>query len=112
MPERFAPVPPVDPTADPTAAGAAPRGIPEASAAALAAAPPRRLLPSLSLMSLVVYAALSAVLSVLLPNQIALLGEEDKVANLAAVTSVSFAFTIFAQPLVGALSDRPRGRLG
>lgn len=74
--------------------------------------PPRRLLPSLSLLSLVVYAALAALLSVLLPNQIAALDPQRKVENLAAVTSVSFAFTVFAQPLVGALSDRTHGRLG
>lgn len=73
---------------------------------------PRRLLPSLSLLSLVIYAALAAVLTILLPNQIAMLGEENKVENLAAVTSVSFAFTIFAQPLAGALSDRTVGRFG
>lgn len=78
----------------------------------MTAGPPRRLLPSLSLLSLVVYAALSALLAVLLPNQIAALDPERKVENLAAVTSVSFAFTIFAQPLVGALSDRTRGRFG
>src|SRR5688572_8099416 len=75
-------------------------------------APQRRLLPSLSLLSLVIYAALGAVLTVLLPNQVAALDPEHKVENLAAVTSVSFAFTIFAQPLIGALSDRTRSSLG
>lgn len=74
--------------------------------------PPRRLLPSLSLLSLVVYTALAAVVTILLPNQIAALDEAKKVENLAAVTSVSFAFTIFAQPLAGALSDRTGGRFG
>ena len=33
-------------------------------------------------------------------------------ANLAIVTTVSFVFTLFAQPIVGAFSDRTRSRLG
>ena len=32
--------------------------------------------------------------------------------NLALVTTVSFVFTLFAQPIVGAFSDRTRSRLG
>ena len=38
--------------------------------------------------------------------------EANKVSNLAIVTTVSFVFTLFAQPIVGALSDRTRSRLG
>lgn len=51
-------------------------------------------------------------LSVLLPSQIEAIDPANKVTNLAIVTSVSFGFTILAQPLVGALSDRTRTRLG
>jgi MFS family permease len=54
----------------------------------------------------------AAILSILLPNQVGILDPANKVANLGLITTVSFTFTIFAQPLVGALSDRTRGRLG
>lgn len=36
----------------------------------------------------------------------------NKITNLAIVTTVSFIFTLFAQPVVGAFSDRTRARLG
>lgn len=76
--------------------------------------PPARksLLPTLALTSLVLFATYSGLIAILLPNQIAMLGEEDKVANLAIVTTTSFIFTLFAQPIVGALSDRTRNRFG
>ena len=48
----------------------------------------------------------------LLPNQVLAIDEANKVSNLAIVTTVSFIFTLFAQPIVGALSDRTRSRLG
>ncbi|WP_223170575.1 MFS transporter [Microbacterium sp. NIBRBAC000506063] len=89
-----------------------------ASAAATAGAPPqsppatRRLLPSLAITSLVLFATYAGLGAVLLPNQVALIDEANKVGNLAIVSTVSFVFTIFAQPLVGAFSDRTRSRLG
>jgi MFS family permease len=54
----------------------------------------------------------SGLLGVLLPNQITAVDEAAKVGNLAIVTTVSFVFTLFAQPIVGAFSDRTRSRLG
>ena len=72
----------------------------------------RRLLPSLAVVTLAVFANYAGLLAVLLPNQIEAIDPENKVTNLAIVTSVSFAFTIFAQPVTGALSDRTRSRLG
>lgn len=72
----------------------------------------RVLLPSLSLVAFAIFAADAAILSVLLPNQIEALDPANKVANLAVVTTVSFTFTIFSQPLIGALSDSTRSRLG
>ncbi|MFT4306616.1 MAG: MFS transporter, partial [Microbacterium sp.] len=38
--------------------------------------------------------------------------EANKIANLAIVTGTSSLFTLFAQPIVGAFSDRTRSRLG
>lgn len=57
-------------------------------------------------------ASYAAVVVVLLPNQVAALDPANKVANLALVSTVAFALTIVAQPLVGALSDRTRSPLG
>ena len=39
------------------------------------------------------------------PSQVALLDDANKVRNLAIVMTVSFIFTLFAQPIVGAVSD-------
>lgn len=72
----------------------------------------RALLPSLAVVMFAVVANYAALLSVLLPNQVEAIDPDNKVTNLAIVTSVSFAFTILAQPLVGALSDRTHSRLG
>jgi MFS family permease len=66
----------------------------------------------LGVVTLVLFATYSAVLSVVLPAQVARIDPADKVAALAVVTSVSFAVTAVAQPLIGAVSDRTRGRWG
>lgn len=81
-------------------------------AAAAPPAPGRRLLPSLAITSLVLFATYSGLIAVLLPNQVAAIDPGQKVGNLATVTTVSFIFTLFAQPIVGAFSDRTRSRLG
>ncbi|WP_053203286.1 MFS transporter [Jiangella muralis] len=87
---------------------------PDALARPQAATPAatRALLPSLALVMFAVVANYAALLAVLLPNHVEAIDPDRKVTNLAIVTSVSFGFTIVAQPLVGALSDRTRGRLG
>lgn len=88
---------------------------PQAAAQAAQAATPapaRALLPSLALVMFAVVANYAALLAVLLPNHVEAIDPDRKVTNLAIVTSVSFGFTILAQPLVGALSDRTRSRLG
>lgn len=72
----------------------------------------RGLLPSLAITSLVLFATYSGLISVLLPNQVTNIDPAHKVANLAIVTTTSFVFTLFAQPIVGAFSDRTRSRLG
>ncbi|MCR6488460.1 MFS transporter [Amycolatopsis sp. OK19-0408] len=71
-----------------------------------------RLLPSLAVNTLVLFATYSGLIGVLLPNQVAALDPVHKVANLSLVTTVSFVFTLFAQPIAGALSDRTRSGLG
>lgn len=62
--------------------------------------------------SLALFATYAGLIAVLLPSQVALLDETNKVRNLAIVTTVSFVFTLFAQPIVGAVSDRTRSKLG
>lgn len=71
-----------------------------------------RLLGGMGIVTVALFAAYSAVISVLLPQQVGAIDPEGKVSSLALVTSVSFAATAFAQPLVGALSDRTRSRWG
>ncbi|MBX9246854.1 MFS transporter, partial [Actinotalea ferrariae] len=72
----------------------------------------RRLVPSLSAVGLALAATYAAVLVVLLPGQVAAVDPDAKVANLAVVTTTSFALTLLAQPLIGTLSDRTGGRFG
>jgi MFS family permease len=72
----------------------------------------RPLLPSLAITSCVLFATYAGLISVLLPNQVTNLDPANKVGNLAIVTTTSFVFTLFAQPIVGAFSDRTRSRMG
>ena len=73
---------------------------------------PRGLLPSLSVLALVMFASYSGLGQVLLPNQLTLIDEPHKVANLAIISSASFVFTLLTQPIIGTFSDRTRSRLG
>ena len=72
----------------------------------------RRFVPAVSAVTLALSATYAAVLVVLLPAQVAALDPDAKATNLAIVTTVSFALTVAAQPLIGARSDRTGGRLG
>ncbi|KQO96609.1 MFS transporter [Leifsonia sp. Leaf264] len=74
--------------------------------------PNRALLPSLAITSLVLFATYSGLVAMLLPNQVLAIDPDNKVSNLAIVTTTSFIFTLFAQPIVGAFSDRTRSKLG
>lgn len=74
--------------------------------------PTKALLPSVLVASLALFATYGGLGAVLLPTQVALIDGENKIANLAIVTTVSFIFTLFAQPIVGAFSDRTRSRFG
>lgn len=58
------------------------------------------------------YVAMGGVVAVLLPLQVERIDPEGKVAALALVTSVAFAVTLFAQPLIGAASDHTFARAG
>lgn len=71
-----------------------------------------RVLGGISLVTIALFAAYSGVLGVLLPQQVEALDPQGKIASLAFVTSLSFAVTAFAQPLIGALSDRTSSRWG
>ncbi len=74
--------------------------------------PTKALLPGILVTALTLFATYGGLIVILLPIQIATLDEANKVANLAIVTTVSFVFTLFAQPIVGAFSDRTRSRFG
>lgn len=71
-----------------------------------------RLAVGLGVVTFILFVVYSGVLSVLLPTQVARIDPAGKVGALALVTSVSFGVTAFAQPLIGALSDRTRGPWG
>jgi MFS family permease len=78
----------------------------------IAAPSTRRLLPSLGLNSLALFATINALWLVLLPAQVAGLDEAHKVTNLAIVNVVTLIFNIIVQPVVGTFSDRTRSPLG
>lgn len=80
----------------------------------LPVSPPAKkaLLPWMAVTSVFLFATYAALTGILLPIQVALINADDKIQNLAIVTTVSFVFTLFAQPIVGAFSDRTRSKLG
>lgn len=97
---------------DVAASGALASGAAASGAVPSSPSPNRALLPSLAITSLVLFATYSGLVAMLLPNQVLAIDAENKVSNLAIVTTTSFIFTLFAQPIVGAFSDRTRSRLG
>ncbi len=77
--------------------------------------PTKSTLPALLLSALMLFATYAGLIAILLPLQVLKISNGDdvaKVANLGIVMSVSFVFTLFAQPIVGAFSDRTRSRFG
>lgn len=70
------------------------------------------LLWSMLITFLVLFATYAGVIAILLPAQIEALDPANKAANFALVTSISSLATLFAQPIVGAFSDRTRSKLG
>lgn len=71
-----------------------------------------QLLASLAGSWLVFLALWCAVISVFLPAHIAQIDPSNKANNLALVLTTATFFSIFAQPLAGALSDRTRSTWG
>lgn len=96
-----------DPSANPAPATAS-TGVSDSATGAARA----RLMASLLVSNVFLFATYAGVIVILLPQQMAELDAANKVANLAIVTATSSFFTLFAQPLVGAFSDRTRTRLG
>ncbi|WP_243065207.1 MFS transporter [Humibacter sp. RRB41] len=72
----------------------------------------RTLMGSLLVGNLMLFATYAGVIAILLPQQVADLTPANKIGNFAIVTAISSIVTIFVQPIVGALSDRTRSRLG
>jgi MFS family permease len=73
---------------------------------------PRGLLPSLSVLALVMFASYAGLGQVLLPNQLLVLDAAHKVQNLTLISGASFVFTLLTQPIIGTFSDRTRSRMG
>jgi MFS family permease len=78
----------------------------------IAAPATRRLLPSIGLNSLALFATLNALWLILLPAQVAGLDAANKVTNLAIVNIVTLIFNVIVQPIIGTASDRTRSPLG
>lgn len=70
------------------------------------------LLWSMLIIFTVLFATYSGVIGILLPAQIERINAANKATNLAIVTAASSFTTLFAQPIVGAFSDRTRSRMG
>lgn len=70
------------------------------------------LLTWLFLLNAAILTVYAAFIVILVPDQIARIDEQNKVANLAIVMTASSIATIIIHPLIGALSDRTRSRLG
>lgn len=106
-------LPPLDPATEIAATGVIATEPPAAGEPAASPPANRRLLPSMLIAGLTLFATYAGLIGILLPTQVQVLfGVENQEANLAIVTTVSFLFTLFAQPLAGAFSDRTRSRFG
>jgi MFS family permease len=72
----------------------------------------RRLLVSLGLLFFVLLTLYSAILGVLLPNQIQNMDPANKTTTLGVIYAITSVFSTLATPISGALSDRTRTRFG
>ncbi|MGW9630075.1 MFS transporter [Agromyces sp. NPDC055520] len=106
------PAGPGDPTALIAPTGAISTTEPIPGEAPASPPPTKRTLPGLLSVSLALFATYAGLIAILLPIQVARIDEANKVANLAIIVTTSFVFTLFAQPIVGAISDRTRSRFG
>lgn len=71
-----------------------------------------RVIVTLSLNLAVLLALYNAVISVFLPNQVSNINPAAESKNLAIILTTNMLLTMFIQPIVGALSDRTRSRIG
>jgi MFS family permease len=78
----------------------------------IAAPATRRLLPSVGISSLALFATLNGLWLILLPAQVAGLDEAHKVTNLAIINIVTLVFTVIVQPIIGTFSDRTKSPFG
>ncbi len=80
------------------------------------ASPPssKATLSALLMSAFTLFATYAGLIAILLPLHIMSISdtEEQQVARLGIVMTVSFIFTLFAQPMVGAFSDRTRSKFG
>lgn len=95
-------------TANPPAAGTEPA----ASLPVRIQGPLRRLLLWFVPGTLGIFLLWGAIPTVLLPLQVELIDAENKVANLAVVTTIGALAAMIAQPIAGTVSDRARTRFG
>ncbi len=95
-------------TANPPAAGTEPA----ASEPVRIQGPLRRLLLWFVPGTLGIFLLWGAIPTVLLPLQVELIDAENKVANLAVVTTIGALAAMIAQPIAGTVSDRARTRFG
>lgn len=70
------------------------------------------LLWSMLITYLILFGTYAGVIAILLPAQLEVINSANKATNLALVTSISSIATLFAQPIVGAFSDRTRSKAG
>ncbi|HEY9365764.1 MAG TPA: MFS transporter [Agromyces sp.] len=106
------PAAPGDPTALIAPTGAISATEPLPGEAPASPPPTKRTLPGILMVALTLFAAYAGLIAILLPIQVAMIDEPNKIANLAIIMTTSFVFTLFAQPIVGAISDRTRSRFG
>lgn len=104
--------PPSDPASELAPTGVITATEPSPGDAPASPPPTWRTLPGLLTTGLVLFGIYGGIGAILLPMQVAMIDDANKVQNLAIVSTVSFVFTLFAQPIVGAISDRTRSRLG
>lgn len=78
----------------------------------LSTAQRNKLFVSLMLGFFVIFACYASVGAVFMPATLAEIDSANKVNDLALIGSVTAFFTMFVQPIVGALSDRTRSRFG
>src|SRR6218665_508947 len=74
--------------------------------------PLRKLLLWLLPANISIFILWGAIPGLLLALQVAAVDEENKVANLALVTTIGAFAAMIAQPVAGAISDRTRSRFG